>query len=114
MRYRAQSPDGDYVFVGQSPFLTNTPAAVAQAIKTRLKLTAKEWFLDDREGFDLSQVLGNNTQATRDLEVKRVIAGTPNVTAIVAYFSQVDSERRFTVEATVDTAYGPVNITETF
>lgn len=114
MRYRAHSPDGDYVFVGQSPFLIDTPAAVAQAIKTRLRLAAGEWFLDDREGFDLSQVLGNNTQATRDLEVKRVILGTDGVTALVSYFSQVDSQRRFTVEARVDTAYGPVTIQEAF
>lgn len=114
MRYREHSPSGDYVFMGQSPFLYNTPAAVAQAIKTRLRLTAGEWFLDDRTGFDLNKVLGNNTQDTRDLEVKRVIAGTEGVREITEYFSQVNDQRRFTVAAAVDTDYGPVNISETF
>ena len=113
MRYREQSPEGDYVFVGTSPFLTDTPAAVAQAARTRLKLMAGEWFLDDREGFDLSQVVGTNTQNTRDLEVKRVIAGTEGVLEITSYFSQVDAARRFTVTCTVETIYGPITFTET-
>lgn len=114
MKYRTQAPDGDYVFLGTSPFLTNSPAAVAQAIRTRLNLTAGEWFLDDRVGFDLNKVLGNNTELTRDDEIKRVISGTKGVTQLLAYSSQVDERRRFTVNATVDTLYGRVSITETF
>lgn len=114
MRYRAQDESGDYLFLGTSPFLTNTPGAVAQAIRTRLRLHAGEWFLDDRVGFDLNKVLGNNTELTRDDEVKRVISGTRGVTQLVAYSSQVDERRRFTVNATVDTLYGRVSITETF
>lgn len=41
MRYRVLSPTGDYTF-GQGPgeFLVNSPAAVAQAIGTRLRLMA--------------------------------------------------------------------------
>jgi len=113
MRYR-KLIDNDYQFVGNSPFLINTPETVAQAIRTRLRMTAGEWFLDTRVGFDLAKVLGTNTNDTRDLEVKRVILGTEGVTSLVEYFSQVDSARRFTVQATVDTAYGPTTITETF
>lgn len=114
MRYRAQSDTGDYVFLGNSPFFIDTPDAVAQAVLTRLRLNAGEWFIDDRVGFDLSLVLGNNTQNSRDLEVQRVILGTQGVTQMVSYSSQVTPDRRFTVNATVDTLYGPVNITETF
>ena len=112
MKYRELAEDGDYQFSGTTPFLTNTPAAVAQAILTRLRLHAGEWFLDDRVGFDLQKVLGERTQTTRDDEVKRVIAGTQGVTAIVGYGSQVSPDRRFSVQATVDTLYGRTTITE--
>lgn len=114
MRYRAQSDTGDYVFLGNSPFYINTPETVAQAVLTRLRLTAGEWFIDDRVGFDLNLVLGNNTQNSRDLEVQRVILGTQGVTSLVSYTSEVSPDRRFTVTAVVDTLYGPVTITETF
>lgn len=112
MRYREQSADGDYVFIGTSPFLIDSPAAVAQAIKTRLRLVAGEWFLDDRIGFDLSKVLGNNTQNTRDLEARRVIVNTPGVLSLVSYSSQVNERRRFTIQGVVDTIYGRVTISE--
>lgn len=114
MRYRAQSDTGDFVFLGNSPFFINTPETVAQAVLTRLRLNAGEWFIDDRVGFDLNLVLGNNTQNSRDLEVQRVILGTQGVTELVAYSSQVTADRRFAVTATVDTLYGPTTITETF
>lgn len=112
MKYREQSVTGDYQFLGTTPFLTNTPQTVAQAIRTRLKLHAGDWFLDDRVGFDLAKVLGNNTQMTRDDEVKRVIQGTQGVTELLEYASEVDPARRFSVIATVDTLYGPITIEE--
>lgn len=112
MRYREQSPDGDYVFIGTSPFLIDSPAAVAQAIRTRLKLVAGEWFLDNRIGFDLSKVVGNNTQNTRDLEARRVIVTTPGVLSLVSYSSQVNAQRRFFIQGVVDTVYGRITITE--
>lgn len=105
--------EGDYLFSGNSPFLVDSPEAVAQAVKTRLRLFSGEWFLDDRVGLDLNKILGNNTQSSRDYEVKRRILGTRGVRSIVSYSSQVTPQRRFVVEATVDTDYGYVNITET-
>lgn len=112
MRYRELSSDGDYQFLGASPFLVNSPQTVAQAIRTRLRLHAGEWFLDDRVGFDLEKVLGTNTQNTRDEEVKRVISSTQGVLELLAYASEVVPSRRFEVTATVDTIYGQVTITE--
>lgn len=105
--------EGDYLFSGNSPFLVNSPEAVAQAVRTRLRLFAGEWFLDDRVGLDLDKILGNNTQSSRDYEVKRRILGTRGVKSLLSYSSQVTPQRRFVVEATVDTNYGYVNITET-
>jgi hypothetical protein len=114
MRYRALDADGDYQFGPGTPWLVNSPPTVAQAIRTRLGLLRKTWFLDDRVGFDTELVLGNNTQTTRDQEVQRIINETPGVREITVYSSNVDpSTRAFTVEAVVDTIYGSITISET-
>lgn len=112
MRYRAMSADDDYVFGYGTTFLVNSPATVAQAIKTRIRLFTEEWFLDLAEGLDRSQILGERTQGTRDQQVQQRILGTPGVRAILQYASNVASTTRaFSVTATVDTVYGAVTIT---
>lgn len=114
MKYRAMSPSGDYIFGPATYFLTNTPAAVAQSIKTRLSLFTGEWFLDNQEGLNKNQILGNNTAGTRDREIQQRILGTPGVNSLLAYNSGVDNKRNFTVTANVDTIYGAVTITQVF
>lgn len=114
MRNRAMTADGDYVFGPASHFLVNTPAAVAQAIKTRMTLYVGEWFLDTREGLDKTLILGNNTASTRDPEIQERILGTPGVNSLISYQSSVDAQRNFTVSALVDTIYGPVTIQQAF
>ena len=117
MRYRELDANGDYQFAGSSPFLVNSPQAVAQAVLTRLKLFTEEWFLDKTEGLDLKRILGYRTATTRDLAVKRRIldttdsAGTSLVVRLTKYYSTVEN-RRFRVVATIDTIYGPATIDE--
>lgn len=111
MRYRKEDVTGDYAFGPGSAFLVDSPEAVAQAVRTRLKLYAGEWFLDKREGLDLDMVLGYGTQMTRDREVQRVISGTTGVQRIVSYSSDV-VDRNFTVSCTVETIYGVTTISE--
>lgn len=111
MRYRMESPTGDYIFGTSAPFLVNTPGTVAQAVLTRLRLYVNEWFLDRREGLDLDLIFGYGTQATRDHEVQRRIVETTGVRRILAYNSRVDG-RVFSVVAEVDTIYGPITINE--
>jgi hypothetical protein len=110
MRYRKEGATGDYLF-GNAPFLADSPDCVAQAILTRLRLYAGEWFLDKREGLDLDLILGYGTQATRDREVQQRIVETTGVLRIVSYSSNVDT-RAFSVTCTVDTIYGPTTISE--
>lgn len=111
MRYRALTASGDYSFGhGQGDLLINTPNAVAQAIQTRLLLFTGEWFLDTTDGTPWStQILGNNTQATRDLAIKARILRTPGVKSLVSYASQVEN-RAFSAEAVVDTIYGQASV----
>lgn len=114
MRYRTLDPDGDYVFTGNSNFLINTAAVVAQAVRTRLNLFTNEWFLDKRIGLEKDLILGYGTQGTRDQQIKERIVGTPGVLAIASYSSSVDAERAFTVAARITTIYGEIEISEVF
>lgn len=115
MRYRTLDANGDYTFGQNSAnFLVNSPAAVGQAILTRLKLMQKEWFLDQTAGtpYD-TQILGAGTESTRDLAVQTVILETQGVDEIVDYASHYDpSARQFTFAATVDTQFGQITITQ--
>lgn len=106
MIYRQLDANGDYQ-VGQ--FFVNTPAAVGQAVLTRLRLWQGEWFLDTTDGTPwLQDILGHNTNY--DLEIQKRILDTPGVTEIVSYSSNVDSARGLSVVATLNTQYGQVTV----
>ena len=111
MRYRKEDADGDYVFGAAAVFMIDSPEAVTQAVRTRMRLYAGEWILDKREGLDLTLILGYGTQTTRDREVQRRISRTAGVRRIISYTSNVEA-RGFRVEARVETDYGEVNIDE--
>lgn len=115
MRNRILSPTGDYTFgQGASEFLINTPAAVAQAVQTRLQLAQGEWYLDRDEGTPYStEILGENTQDLYDQAIRERILGTPGVMAIVNYASYLDSERQLTVSCTINTIYGTTTVQQT-
>ena len=117
MRYRVLDANGDYTW-GQNGanWLINSPAAVGQAILTRLRLIQGEWFLDQTAGtpYD-TDILGAGTESTRDLAVQTVILETQGVTGIADYASYLDpTTRAFTIAATVDTQYGQTTITQSF
>lgn len=114
MRYRALDANEDYAFGDNTVFLQDTPATVAQAILTRMRLYTEEWFLDSREGLDKSMILGYGTQGTRDLVIKNRIRNTPGVANIVSYSSYVDENRAFWVTAVVDTDYGQTTVEAKF
>lgn len=115
MRYRLLSATGDYIFGHPGAFLSNSPAAVAQAITTRLNLRTGEWLLDATEGTDYSGgVLGYGTQGTRDQIIRARILETPGVNSLIAYSSTVDSSRKMSVSAQVDTIYGAATISAEF
>ena len=117
MRYRALDVNGDYTF-GQSlaNFLIDSPAAVAQAVMTRLDLATGEWFLDNTEGTPYStQILGHGTNNLYDLAIQNRILGTPGVTGITDYSSNRDPvTRALVVGATVNTQYGQTTISASF
>ena len=118
MRVRQLSPTGDYTFGrGAGEFLVDTPAAVAQAVKTRLMLFEGEWFLDTTEGTPYYQSIFGKQQvpSSYDQAIKDRILGTPGVTQIVTYSSTLDAATRaLSVEATINTLYGTATSGVTF
>lgn len=107
MRYRALDANGDYVIGRSGQFLANSPQCVAQAIMTRLRQFVGEWFLDTSDGTPyMTEILGTGTQNTRDFAIKDRITGTPGVSSILSYQSNVDATRAMTVSVVVDTIYG--------
>jgi hypothetical protein len=112
-RYRRLSPEGDMQFGrGIQNFLVDSPAAVAQAIMTRLNLWTNEWFLDLSAGTPwMQQVLGKPRQpgSSPDAAIRSRILGTPYVTRITNYASNFNSTNRsWTVSCRVFTAFGSV------
>lgn len=113
MRYRKLDANGDMMFGrGQADFYRDVPDAPAQAVKTRLGLKTGEWFLDTSEGTPWdTEVLGKYTLGTRNRMVRMRVLDTSGVTSIDSYASSYDPDTRtFSVNMTIDTAYGKVTI----
>lgn len=109
MRYRALDANGDYSF-GRSAanFLVDSPACVAQAVLTKLRLWQGEWHLDSQEGTPwLTEVLGKYTSDLYDMAIQSRILDTQGVKSITAYTSVRDgATRKLNVSVTIDTIYG--------
>ncbi|MDR1020516.1 MAG: hypothetical protein LBL73_07145 [Synergistaceae bacterium] len=115
MRYRRLTPDWDFQMGhGQADYLRDSPDTVLQAVMTRLKLFAGEWFNDTADGTPWrTQVLGRYTKAKYDAAIRRRIRGTSGVTGISSYNSSYEEEsRRLLIEATIDTVYGQARLRE--
>lgn len=120
MRYRKLDDNGDYSFGhGVADFWVNQPEAVGQAANTRLWLFTGEWFLDLAEGtpwggFPLTgavvaagRILGEHTQATRDVAITTRLVDTPGIIAISGFASGFEpNSRGYSFQATLDTVYG--------
>lgn len=107
--------NGDYPFGnGAANLHRDTPDCVAQAVVTRLRLLAGEWFLDLAEGTPYVQgVWGRHTQDSYDLVLRARILDTQGVTEILSYDSALDpNTRQLTVRVEINTQYGPTKITE--
>lgn len=112
MRYRKLDDDGDMTFgQGRLNFHVDSVEGVGQAVLTRLRLSQGEWFLDVTEGTPYeTQILGYGTLDSRDVAIRDRVLGTQGVTEIAEYSSAVSADRRFSVQARVNTIYGDILI----
>jgi hypothetical protein len=111
-RYRALDASLDMTFGrGIGNMLIDSPAAVAQAILTRLCLWTGEWWLDLDEGTPwMQQILGKpRGYGSPDAAIQTRILGTPYVTRITDYASNYNpANRSWIVGCKVFTAFGQV------
>lgn len=123
MKYRKLSPTGDYVFGGGlRDFYIDEPAAVGQAVRTRLLLWRGEWSFDTSQGTQyLDGILGKRTtqEADQTIQVRVLDTTVPlagggtaiGVTNIQKYESDRDTVRRsFSVQMTINTIFGPTAV----
>lgn len=114
MQYRKLDEDGDYTFGhGPADMLTDSPETVGQAVATRLRLLAGEWFLDLQEGTPYeTHILGKHTQDTYDRIIRARILETEGVNEIIEYESIYDGETRtLAVVCSINTTYGETTVT---
>lgn len=115
MKYRRLDPAGDCTLGhNAADYLIDSPECVAQAVVTRLRLLAGEWFLDLTEGVPYQgRVLGKHTPGSYNPLIRARILGTEGVTEITFYEAIYNSEtRHLTVNATIATVYGNATIKE--
>ena len=108
MRYRRETATGDYVFgQGEANFFVNEPAAVAQAVKTRLRLFQGEYFPDTTIGMPWqTRVLGYNKQDTYDAAIRATISQTLGFGNFINYSSSLDKiTRMLTIGSKINTIY---------
>jgi len=109
LRYRKLSTSGDYTWGNsEKDFFVNEPAAVGQAVRTRLLLFQGEWFLDTDEGLPLLEgVIGKHRKSTADQTIQDRVVNTQGLLDIVSYSSTVVS-RNFSAVMKINTIYGPL------
>lgn len=113
MRYRKLDATGDMTFGNeQADFFRDQPEAVAQAVWTRLRLWAGEWFLDTEEGTPYQQaMLGTNKQDTIEPAMRERILETQGVTEIEELQVVIDPNNRVAnIAATINTQYGSTQL----
>lgn len=120
MKYRKLSPTGDYTFGGGlGNFYIDEPAAVGQAVGTRLKLWLGEWSFNTDSGTPyLDGIIGKHPTQEADQTIQTEVLATQatqlgggtidGVVDIQKYLSELDTEARsFSVQLTINTIYGP-------
>lgn len=110
-RYRMLDKDGDMTFgLGRGNYYIDVPAAVAQAIKTRLGLWTGEWFLNIKEGTEWENVVGTvGAYNVRDTIIRARILQTPYVTSLYDWKSEIWN-RKYSASGKVVTAFGAAEL----
>ena len=109
MRVRKLDSQDDMTFGGcAADYHHDTPEAVAQCIKTRLRLWRGEFFAATADGTPwLTHVVGERTKLVYDAVIRSRIQRTKGAVALPSYTSTLDPEtRRLDVSAEAITEYG--------
>lgn len=113
MRYRKLTATDDFSFGhSQLDFFINSPEAVAQAVKTTLRLWLGEWYLNLNSGTPYAEeIVGKHPdqKATADNALIAVITSVQGVENIQNFSSVIDpATRKYSaVVGVLNTIYGP-------
>lgn len=87
-------------------FIQDSPEAIVQLLRTRLKLWQGEWFANINDGTPWAQdVLGNRKAGLFHEAIRGRVLSTYGVKNIIQYSGRVKN-RRLHVEMVIDTIYG--------
>lgn len=112
MIYRMLDDTGDYVFGRGKHVYLEGAEAVAQAIKTRLRLLYTEWWEDREDGLPLWEKIISSSGSEDNIRAvdaiyKERILGTTGVMSLMGFTSNFDRDNRvYTFKAAVNTIYG--------
>jgi hypothetical protein len=111
---RRLDENNDYTFGrGRGDYISDIDA-VAQIIKTRLRLFLKEWWEDQADGLPLFQDIltyGFKKEKADQIIAERVL-GSPYVNSITSLSSNYNGDtRRYSIIIEVDTDFGVLQIT---
>ena len=99
---------GDWVFgKGKSDYKQSNDA-VAQLIQTRLKSFLGDCFFSLGSGIDWFNLLGSKRLLELKLAISATILNTPDVTGMIELSTNLDNNRRMTIQYSVNTLYGKV------
>lgn len=116
MKYRILDENDDYVLGSRSNMFHTGTKAVAQAIKTRLKLLIAEWWENTEDGLPLFQQIlgvsgGDDNLNGVDLIIQERILSTPNVLGLEEFQRDFNKNtRKYTFTAKVNSIYGELEI----
>jgi len=97
--------ENDWLFgKGRNDYLSANDA-IAQNVKTRLQSFLGDCFFDISAGIDWFNRLGSKNKLQIQLDVNAVILNTPGVTGIVDSSFSIDSNRKITLQYSINTVY---------
>lgn len=111
MKYRKLDGNDDYTFGRRNEFYTSVEA-VAQAVKTRLRLLLGEWWENTEDGTPLfqeveGQFFSCDNVSQVDLIFAERITGTQGVSEITEFESELNpNTRTYSASITINTIYG--------
>ncbi len=114
MIYRKLDDNGDYVFGRNQNNYISDAAAVNQAVVTRLRQLIYEWWEDLEDGIPVWQkIMGNRNKQEAEQIIRERIQKTKYVRSILVFTAEWDNEKRkLSIQATIDTEFGQIELSE--
>jgi hypothetical protein len=105
MKFRNLDANGDWTFGNGLANYVGGNAAIGLNIRTRIYSWLGDCFFDQQAGIDWWNRLGSRNQKTLlDMDLRRIIAQSENVTALVSFASVLDG-RAYRATYSVNTIY---------